>query len=234
MEAQRLITLSLGKIAQSKAKRTGVNLHKNLLVSTVLHKAKNAFYMESYNTMKGSIKVQEPVINESFESDVEDVEEDDIIDSSEMEFELETDKENSPPERDCSEIVSYESQDSVVVKSDSTENESLSSMKSCGGCKRRRESSDNEECSPSKMSKTGHSDYNCSQSSMDNNSQISSLVNTFNNGFTGLTTNSNKGNISVTSAQSQSVISNNTTCSGTGDIVKKIDIQRQIAIQLVV
>ncbi|CAG5120884.1 unnamed protein product [Candidula unifasciata] len=49
METQRLITVSLGKIAQSRGQRGGINLHKNLLVATVLHKARTAYMMESYS-----------------------------------------------------------------------------------------------------------------------------------------------------------------------------------------
>lgn len=49
METQRLISVSLGKIAQSRGQRGGINLHKNLLVATVLHKARNAYMIESYS-----------------------------------------------------------------------------------------------------------------------------------------------------------------------------------------
>ncbi|KAI8738681.1 immediate early response gene 5-like protein [Biomphalaria glabrata] len=48
METQRLISVSLGKIAQSRGQRGGINLHKNLLVATVLHKARTAYMMESF------------------------------------------------------------------------------------------------------------------------------------------------------------------------------------------
>lgn len=48
-EAQRLIGISLTKIAQSRAHRGGVSLHKNLLVATVLQKARYIFMEEAYN-----------------------------------------------------------------------------------------------------------------------------------------------------------------------------------------
>ncbi|XP_018324567.1 uncharacterized protein LOC108736594 [Agrilus planipennis] len=48
-EAQRLIGISLTKIAQSRANRGGVSLHKNLLVATVLQKARYVFMEEAYN-----------------------------------------------------------------------------------------------------------------------------------------------------------------------------------------
>ncbi|CAL1526523.1 unnamed protein product [Lymnaea stagnalis] len=47
-DTQRLISVSLGKIAQSRGQRGGINLHKNLLVATVLHKARTAYMMQSY------------------------------------------------------------------------------------------------------------------------------------------------------------------------------------------
>ena len=51
MESQRLISVSLSKIAQSRGKRGGASLHRNLLVSTVLHKARHAFMTENFAAM---------------------------------------------------------------------------------------------------------------------------------------------------------------------------------------
>jgi len=48
-DAQRLISISLSKIAQSRAQRGGVSLHKNLLVATVLQKARYIFMEEAYH-----------------------------------------------------------------------------------------------------------------------------------------------------------------------------------------
>lgn len=61
-EAQRLITISLGKIAASRCQRSGINLHKNLLVSTVLNRARNVFYEESlrwYNSRQALYQPQQ-------------------------------------------------------------------------------------------------------------------------------------------------------------------------------
>lgn len=55
-DAQRLITLSLGKIAASRGQRGGVNLHKSLLVSTILHKARNAYMIENLQVLMESRK----------------------------------------------------------------------------------------------------------------------------------------------------------------------------------
>ncbi|BES88472.1 Immediate early response 5-like [Nesidiocoris tenuis] len=52
-DAQRLISISLTKIAQSRAQRGGVSLHKNLLVATVLQKARYIFMEEAYHMVHG-------------------------------------------------------------------------------------------------------------------------------------------------------------------------------------
>lgn len=59
-EAQRLIGISLTKIAQSRSHRGGVSLHKNLLVATVLQKARYIFMEEAYNM---HYQPQAPVIH---------------------------------------------------------------------------------------------------------------------------------------------------------------------------
>ncbi|XP_063233668.1 immediate early response gene 5-like protein [Bacillus rossius redtenbacheri] len=53
-EAQRLISISLTKIAQSRAQRGGVSLHKNLLVATVLQKARYIFMEEAYQMVQAT------------------------------------------------------------------------------------------------------------------------------------------------------------------------------------
>ncbi|XP_067001156.2 uncharacterized protein [Anabrus simplex] len=53
-EAQRLISISLTKIAQSRAQRGGVSLHKNLLVATVLQKARYVFMEEAYHMVQSA------------------------------------------------------------------------------------------------------------------------------------------------------------------------------------
>ncbi len=50
-EAQRLIAVSLGKIAHNRGQRGGASLYKNLLVSTVLHKARHVFIQENFSAM---------------------------------------------------------------------------------------------------------------------------------------------------------------------------------------
>ncbi|KAK4879987.1 hypothetical protein RN001_008133 [Aquatica leii] len=62
-EAQRLIGISLTKIAQSRANRGGVSLHKNLLVATVLQKARYVFMEEAYNMVHYQVQSPAPPIN---------------------------------------------------------------------------------------------------------------------------------------------------------------------------
>jgi hypothetical protein len=57
-EAQRLIALSLGKIAMSRQQRGGINLHKNLLVASVLHKARTAYMMDNFQTLLANKRAQ--------------------------------------------------------------------------------------------------------------------------------------------------------------------------------
>lgn len=54
-DAQKLISLSLTKIAQSRSQRKGLSLHKNLLVATVLQKARYIFMEEAYNMIHGPL-----------------------------------------------------------------------------------------------------------------------------------------------------------------------------------
>ena len=57
-EAQRLIALSLGKIAMSRQQRGGINLHKNLLVASVLHKARTTYMMDNFQVLLANKKAQ--------------------------------------------------------------------------------------------------------------------------------------------------------------------------------
>lgn len=52
-EAQRLISISLTKIAASRCIRGGISLHKNLLVATVLQKARYIFMEEAFHMVHG-------------------------------------------------------------------------------------------------------------------------------------------------------------------------------------
>ncbi|KAK6196400.1 hypothetical protein SNE40_001633 [Patella caerulea] len=57
-DAQRIVSLSIGKIASSRSQRGGINLHKNLLVASVLHKARTSYMMENYHSLLAAKKIQ--------------------------------------------------------------------------------------------------------------------------------------------------------------------------------
>lgn len=78
MEAQHLFQVSLGKIVKSRNQRGGINLHKNLLVSQVLFKAKAVYMSESPGVMEDE-KVPFP---EEGKSSLPQVEKDGVDDSS--------------------------------------------------------------------------------------------------------------------------------------------------------
>jgi hypothetical protein len=52
-EVQRLISISLAKIATSRSLKGGISLHKNLLVATVLQKARYIFMEEAFHIAHG-------------------------------------------------------------------------------------------------------------------------------------------------------------------------------------
>lgn len=60
-DAQRLISISLSKIAQSRTQRGGVSLHRNLLVATVLQKARYIFMEEAYHIVHGCPSYSPPL-----------------------------------------------------------------------------------------------------------------------------------------------------------------------------
>ncbi|XP_071450710.1 immediate early response gene 5 protein-like [Hetaerina americana] len=51
-EARKIINLSLTKIAQSRTQKGGVSLHRNLLVATVLQRARFVYMEESYHMVQ--------------------------------------------------------------------------------------------------------------------------------------------------------------------------------------
>ncbi|KAK7082423.1 hypothetical protein SK128_013922 [Halocaridina rubra] len=50
IEAQKLISISLGKMAASRVNKSGSSLHKSLLVASVLQRARNVFLEENYHS----------------------------------------------------------------------------------------------------------------------------------------------------------------------------------------
>lgn len=74
MEAQRLVTVSLTKIAASRQQRGGASLHRNLLVASVLYKARAMLLMENYRSQscKAPLYVSAPVSSDDDDAVVPD------------------------------------------------------------------------------------------------------------------------------------------------------------------
>lgn len=173
-EAQRLIGISLAKIAQSRCGRGGVSLHKNLLVATVLQKARYIFMEEAYHMVQGHYlhatnKFLEPEIDvtPTVNDDDDNNELDDILNApvssiGKDEDSEACDKENNPPDTtgltyfdlDINRIQSRtlsstetpptSSPESVSNNSSSSSNNSSSSSSSNSSQKRRREITEHE------------------------------------------------------------------------------------------
>ena len=98
-QAQRLVAMSLSKIQNARSKRTGLNLQKSLLVSSVLFKAKTAIIMAKYN-MKS--EYESGSSTEYFDDTTDDDEEEEQIqgDASSMEQQQEDDDAQVVPDLD--------------------------------------------------------------------------------------------------------------------------------------
>lgn len=59
LEAQRLVSISLSKMAQSRIQKTGASLHKSLLVATVLQKARFLCMEEVFKIVHPSVNFQQ-------------------------------------------------------------------------------------------------------------------------------------------------------------------------------
>ncbi|XP_074655302.1 uncharacterized protein LOC141908914 [Tubulanus polymorphus] len=230
VEAQRVIAVSLGKIASSRQKRTGVDLHKNLLVSGVLQKARSQLMIETYRAAVQAQQQKEIVLKQA------PVEELTPIEHEEME-----DKENAPPavyesdsdsdefgDDDCFEPPASCQEDELSNRSNDNALEAkdvnileIGALPTCGKCVKRRHSDigewEEENLTPVKKTKCSEYDYD---SECDENSpkeytelevpQLSSLVTIFNTGFTGLVNNMSSIN---NNTDSSSISSNNSSCS---------------------
>lgn len=78
IEAQRLVSISLSKMAQSRTQRTGISLHKSLLVATVLQKAR-FLCMEEVFRMVHSSTYQNNYANSNIEEPCYDFDDEDSL-----------------------------------------------------------------------------------------------------------------------------------------------------------
>ncbi|XP_064648815.1 uncharacterized protein LOC135501026 [Lineus longissimus] len=227
VEAQRLIAVSLGKIASARGRRTGVDLHKNLLVSTVLQRAKNVFIIETYRAtvqakteaakaeklsqQQAVSKQQESVVNsrplESMDTKNNAQSESDVqsqLKSKDQDLTCSENKENDPAvanenkkentPMECNEKLQENKADcdrtrpSCDVLEPKKLNRQTDYSTSCGGCvNKRRHTEIEEESNSSKRAKYDNSSSALvTKNPQESNTQISTLVNIFNSGFSGL------------------------------------------------
>ena len=202
-EAQRLMMMSLGKIQGCRHQRGGINLHKSLLVTKVLHKARTIAISENVAAKK--------------EEDSEDqrVPEMDVIEEEEQTSQTvsepvlnheEKDASAGNPQLDMTQELTHENSDNqnkenvcprntvpqnypVHGSEDFSEQEERDSNKSCSRCVKRRLTEVEaavESISPKKQRKDGDYEEYSTEPMQVETTQISSLVNRFSSGFTGL------------------------------------------------
>ncbi len=154
VEAERLISMSMGKIHASRSQRGGINLHKNLLVATVLHKARTVYMMESYNSMMRARKsdsegTEEPSVSQLMDTTTPSVQASEQphvtpdsthaagaeeAQNGDVEQPAQDNKENSPPARESCRETSQSSKQTGEVSESSME----LGEQNCGRCAKRR------------------------------------------------------------------------------------------------
>lgn len=204
-EAQKLIAVSLGKIATSRGQRGGVKLFKNLLVSSVLQKARTAYMMENFQQAVVARKAREEQKN------IPEVSEKDTTPEPKPEVtlhELQTagkessvavmneNKENAIPSENISNDMDSKHENSENPETKSDENDS-SIDKNCHKCNKRRLSEIHNHVENSDVSPLKRMKYD-SNSNTENRTiqpmetqQITTLVQRFNTGLSGFLSGSN-------------------------------------------
>lgn len=152
-EAQRLIGISLTKIAQSRSHRGGVSLHKNLLVATVLQKARYIFMEEAYNMVHyppAPVQVrqvpEEELIGLTAEEGGGGLQETAVPEASSASSDFSScvkcaenrDKENNPPYRGSSSSSSSSSSGSELTYLDLDKTSSSNVLRERSNCLKRR------------------------------------------------------------------------------------------------
>lgn len=226
-EAQRLIAVSIGKIQTSRAQRGGPNLHKSLMVSAVLHKARTQIMMDNFQAMLQARR-QNGDSPSAYSKPVAQQQPPVAATPTEIEATLPTqagqatcysenkeNEENTSSQQvstrdcvytDCKVLSENTSGNKLCSESTTT----LESAEDCGKCLKRRltdavsESFDNA-CKRAKCD--SESDSNTSTHEPMDCSQISSLVNRFNTGLSGLLTPNSTVQGEITQGHCDSLVS---------------------------
>jgi len=187
-EAQRLMMMSLGKIQGCRQQRGGINLYKSLLVSKVLYRARSVVLSEHHSPRREQqveeeedqrvpeVEVPEPHVVPSPESEMHEAE-------VECDFHDDEDKENSTP---VSNAVSGKPHNEPVHTP-----EDFQDKKDCQAaprCTKRRLTEVEQAVESISPKKQKLEEYNYPEQEPMQVEQISSLVSSFNSGFTGLLT----------------------------------------------
>jgi len=205
-DAQRLVAMSMGKIAASRGQRGGINLHKNLLVATVLTKARTIMLLENYHHMMENRRMQlesqdnrmqyrESSEHSSKTSDHAPFNEPRIVEAQNGGNGIQQDSCRYSDNNGASQENKENASPNVQNRGISNENVELD----CGRCTKRRLSQEDcydmdkgEEYIPLKKCKTdtefeqNNQQFERTEHTPMETSQMTNLVNSFNSGFTGL------------------------------------------------
>lgn len=212
LEAHRLISISLGKIATSRSQRGGLRLHKSLMVANVLVNARTLAFIENNHTSFYPDRPASPVAFEHDEDQDRLSDTDDRVDETGSTNDESTQYTELPLLRPTDDATS--GQDRLEGQDNSSEEETSHSLPvlienttgnrfcelSRRSPKRKRDDLDQDDHSHGKRSRcdehsSNYSDYSDDEISQISDSdepmqveclQVSSLVQNFNSGFTGL------------------------------------------------
>ncbi|XP_071948044.1 uncharacterized protein [Antedon mediterranea] len=224
LEAQRLISVSLKKIAGSRHQKGGICLRKNLLVAGVLNSARTIYYEDMCNKMSRATSYMETTIETKRETkgaeeeNFDNHEENAIVEASQTTRDLtptagnnSLDAESRPTtgtDKEFEMVVIQPELRGEVKEECTTDNNrpalldisnnvvktsTLENNTNCNSCSRKRRCSSGDSQTDSSTSNTKKARVDCSVQSTkndmsENQQSITSLVNIFKAGFSGLST----------------------------------------------
>lgn len=208
-EAQRLMMVSLGKIQGCRQQKGGLNLYKSLLVTKVLYRARSVCLSETSSPKK---EVEEdqcvPDLEMENEPDTHVVDVDDHVTQPEQDFDDDTqDKENAKPVDNNIAVNEPTSAPENIVDSKNESNRPQAAR-----CVKRRLTEVEQAVESISPKKQKLEESDCQPEPMQVE-QISSLVNRFSSGFTGLLATETDSYGEDTKEEDQTVESSLLSCS---------------------
>lgn len=204
VEAHRIMSISLGKIYNSRVQRGGIKLHKNLLVSLVLRSARQVYLSDYYsgvclNSQHGESREWE-LADGAQEKECERPEQPESAGCAQSQSQVEAPLDSnandtadvSPPSTDTPVVSSGTQCESKPTQVDTSDRETLTEGSSeqlpkPGPCSHRKRSADKtpaSTASPLKRTKTATSDQEESEEMETSN--VSNLITIFGSSFSGL------------------------------------------------